>query len=916
MENLEPLESIHPGEKLFGVDLEKEMKKSFLEYSMSVIVSRALPDVRDGLKPVHRRIIYTMNDAGNTSDKPYRKSAYTVGEVLGKYHPHGDSSVYDAMVRLAQDFSLRYPMIDGHGNFGSIDGDPPAAYRYTEARLSKMAGEMLSDIGKDTVDFTTNYDDKLKEPTVLPSRFPNLLVNGSTGIAVGMATNIPPHNLGEIIDAINVLIDNPDAGIEEIMNCVKGPDFPTGGIIMGHSGIRSAYYTGRGKIILRGRAEIVEEKTHTRIVITEIPYMVNKTRLLESFGALIRDKRIEGVSTLRDESDRKGMKIVLELKREANANVVLNKLYSYTQLQDTVGVIMLALVDGQPKVLPLRDMLTNYLDFQCDVIERRTRYDLKKAKDRAHLLQGFMLAIDNIDEVISILRSSKTVQEGKERLMERFKEADLSTLLKRAMDEQYQDIQFEHTIGLSEPQADAIVQMRLGQLTGLEREKVESELAEIMGKIKEYMDILSDRAKTYEIIREELAVIRKKYGDERRTSIEQVSGEVDIEDLIPVEESVITFTHLGYAKRQAAEVYNLQKRGGRGVSGMKQREEDFVEDIFIASSHDNILFITNLGNMFKLKCYEIPEGSKQSRGTNIVNLLQLAENEHVAAMIKTSDFSENKYFICITKQGLIKKSCLALFKNIRKKGLRCMNFKNEGDEIAAAFLTEGDSSVIVATHNGMAIRFNEMPTKRDDGTESGGIRAQGRTAGGVRAIKLRDGDYVVGAAKVYDENMTILTVTDKGMGRRTAAADYSIKNRGGYGQRNYKADDEKGYVCGIRSLGTDDDVILISTDGVIIRIRANDLRSMSKYARGVRVMRLSEDARVVTFSRTEHDETEETEAIEQLSEEELKAQELEAAAEADNDNDNEAADPNEVDEADEADESDDADNLENEESEE
>lgn len=899
MENLEALESIHPGEKLFGVDLEKEMRKSFLEYSMSVIVSRALPDVRDGLKPVHRRIIYTMNDAGNTSDKPYRKSAYTVGEVLGKYHPHGDASVYDAMVRLAQDFSLRYPMVDGHGNFGSIDGDPPAAYRYTEARLSKMAGEMLSDIGKDTVDFTTNYDDKLKEPCVLPSRFPNLLVNGSTGIAVGMATNIPPHNLGEIIDAINVLIDNPDAGIDEIMDCVKGPDFPTGGIIMGYSGIRSAYYTGRGKIILRGRAEIVEEKTHTRIVITEIPYMVNKTRLLESIGALMRDKRIEGISTLRDESDRKGMKIVIELKREANANVVLNKLYSYTQLQDTVGVIMLALVDGQPKILTLRDMLVYYLDFQRDVIERRTRFDLKKAKDRAHLLQGFMLAIDNIDEVIAILRSSKTVQEGKERLMERFKEADLSSLLKRAMDEQYQDIQFEHTIGLSEPQADAIVQMRLGQLTGLEREKIESELAELMEKIREYMEILSDRSKAYGIIRDELAVIRKKYGDERRTSIEQVSGEVDIEDLIPVEESVITFTHLGYAKRQAAEVYNLQKRGGRGVSGMKQRDEDFVEDIFIASSHDNILFITNLGNMFKLKCYEIPEGSKQSRGTNIVNLLQLAENEHVAAMIKTSDFSDNKFFICVTKQGIVKRTPLSMFKNIRKKGLRCITFKSDDDEIAAAHLSEGDSTVVLATHDGMSIRFNETD-----------VRSMGRTAAGVRAIKLREGDYVVGAAKVYDENMTLLTVTDRGMGRRTPAGSYTIRRRGGLGLKNYKVDDEKGYVCGIRSLGADDDVILISTDGVIIRIRANDLRPMARTARGVRVMRLSEDARVVTFSRTEHDDTEETEAVEQLSEEELKAQEAEAAAEEAS----EASEPDDVpdDDTDEGDESDSDENNENE----
>ncbi|MDE7234148.1 MAG: DNA gyrase subunit A, partial [Ruminiclostridium sp.] len=616
MEKLEQIESIHEGEKLYSIDLEREMKKSFLEYSMSVIVSRALPDVRDGLKPVHRRIIYTMNDAGNTSDRPYRKCAYTVGEVLGKYHPHGDSSVYDAMVRLAQDFSLRYPIVDGHGNFGSIDGDPPAAYRYTEARLAKIANEMLQDIGKNTVDFMTNYDDKLKEPVVLPSRFPNLLVNGSVGIAVGMATNIPPHNLNEIIAAINVLIDNPDAPAEQILECVKGPDFPTGGIIMGYSGIRAAYYTGKGKITLRGRAEIVEEKTHTRIVITEIPYMVNKTRLLESFGTLMRDKRVEGISVIRDESDRNGMKIVLELKRDANANVVLNKLYSYTQLQDTVGVTMLALVNGVPKILPLRDMLVHYLDFQTDVIERRTRYDLEKALNRAHLLQGFMLAIDNIDEVISILRSSKTVPEGKERLMERFAQSDLSALLSHAMDERYKNIHFEHTIGLSEPQAEAIVQMRLAQLTGLEREKIEAELAEIMDKIEEFNAILSDRTKVYEIIREDLAVIQKKYGDERRTSIEQVSGEVDIEDLIPVEECVLTYTNLGYLKRQPVESYNLQKRGGKGVSGMKQRDEDFVENVFISSSHDHILFFTNLGNMFKLKCYEVPLGSKQSRGTN------------------------------------------------------------------------------------------------------------------------------------------------------------------------------------------------------------------------------------------------------------------------------------------------------------
>lgn len=886
MENMEVLESIHPGEKLYGVDIEKVMRKSFLQYSMSVIVSRALPDVRDGLKPVHRRIIYTMDESGNTYEKPHRKCAYTVGEVLGKYHPHGDASVYDAMVRLAQDFSLRYPMVDGHGNFGSIDGDPPAAYRYTEARLAKIAGEMMRDIEKNTVDFTTNYDDKLKEPTVLPSRFPNLLVNGSTGIAVGMATNIPPHNLREVIDAINVLIEDNDAPIEKIMECIKGPDFPTGGIIMGYSGIRSAYYTGRGKIILRGRAEIVEEKTHTRIVITEIPYMVNKTKLLENIGMLMRDKRIEGISTLRDESDRTGMKIVIELKREANANVVLNKLYSFTQLQDTVGVIMLAIVNGEPKILTLKEMLTHYLDFQRDVIERRTRFDLEKARNRAHLLQGFMLAIDNIDEVISILRSSKTIPEGKERLMERFKEADLSTLLTRAMGEKYKDIVFDHTIGLSEQQADAIVQMRLGQLTGLEREKIEDELAELMEKISEFMEILADKNKAYEIIRDELEVIKKKYGDERKTSIEQVSGEVDIEDLIPVEESVITYTNLGYVKRQPVEIYNLQKRGGKGVSGMKQREEDFVENVFISSTHDNILFITNLGNMYKLKCYEIPEGSKQSRGTNIVNLLQLSENERIASMIKTADFADNKFFICVTKSGKIKRTPLSAFKNVRKNGLRCITLA-EGDEIAAAHLSEGDSGVLVATHKGMAICFMEDK-----------VRSMGRTAAGVRSIKLSDDDYVVGATKIYNEDMTILTITDKGFGRRTTLIqrdaitgekivdekgmdkqNYPIRNRGGKGVLNFKVSDEKGYVCGIRALGPDDDIILISSDGVIIRIRANDVRTMGRYATGVRVMRLSEDAKVVAFTRTEHDESEETEAVEQADEAEILAAQAEEANE-------------------------------------
>ena len=854
-------------EKLIQVDIEKEMRESFLQYSMAVLVSRALPDVRDGMKPVHRRIIYTMNEADNTSSKPYRKCAYTVGEVLGKYHPHGDASVYDALVRLAQDFSMRYPLIDGHGNFGSVDGDPPAAYRYTEARMAKIASELLKDIKKDTIDWGKNYDDKLDEPTVLPVKFPNLLVNGSVGIAVGMATNIPPHNLNEVCDAIVARMDNPECSIEEILQYIKGPDFPTGGIIMGYSGIRSAYYTGRGKITLRGKAEIVEEGNHSRIIVTEIPYMVNKSKLLETTGQLMRDKRIEGISNLRDESDKDGMRIVYELKRDVNAQVVLNKLYSFTQLQDTVGVIMIALVNGEPKQLTLLEILDNYIAFQKQIITRRTAFDLKKARERAHILQGFLLAIDNIDEVISILRSSKSVQEGKERLMERFKEDDLAKLLQRAMGENYKDVHFEHEIGLSEEQADAIVQMRLGQLTGLERDKVISELAEIMEKINDFLDILSSDERVKEIIKEEITAIKEKYGDERRTAIEPVSGEVDIEDLIPEEECVLTYTNIGYIKRQPVDVYNLQKRGGKGVSGMKQREEDFVEDMFISSTHDNILFITNYGNMYKLKCYEVPEGSKQSRGTNIVNLLQLDEGERIAAMMKTSDFAENKYFICVTKYGKIKRTPLYDFRNVRKNGLRAITLA-EGDEIAAAHLTEGDSSIIVATHLGMAIHFSEDK-----------IRSMGRLAAGVRAIKLREDDYIVGAAKVYSNDMRILTVTDKGYGRLSALSDYRMQNRGGNGLKNYKIRDDRGYVCGIRSIQADDDVILISTDGVIIRIRANDLRVMRRTGLGVRVMKLSDEDRVVTFTRTEHDETADIEEVEQASDEEIAAAEAEAEAE-------------------------------------
>ena len=844
-------------EKLHNIDLEDTMKKSFIEYSMAVITSRALPDVRDGFKPVHRRIVYTMNDAGNTSDKPFRKCAYTVGEVLGKYHPHGDASVYDALVRLAQTFSMRYPLIDGHGNFGSIDGDPPAAYRYTEARLSKIANEMVSDINKKVVDFQTNYDDKLLEPVVLPSRFPNLLVNGSNGIAVGMATNIPPHNLNEVIDAILMLIDNPEATIEDLMTCIKGPDFPTGGIIMGYSGIRSAYYTGRGKIVLRGRANIVEENNHTRIIINEIPYMVNKARMLANIGDLMRDKRIEGISVVRDESDRDGMRIVIELKRDANANVVLNKLYTYTQLQDTVGVIMIALVNGEPKTLTLKEMLTHYLNHQVDVVTRRTKFDLDKAKEREHILEGFLIAIDFIDEVIAILRSSKTIPEGKERLIERFKNIDVSQT----------GFFSAHTYSLSEEQAEAIVQMRLGALTGMERSKIEDELLEKRELIREMEELLSDNSKMLHLIGDELSVIKKKFGDERRTSIEPVSGEVDIEDLIPEEDCVVTFTNMGYIKRQPAEVYNIQKRGGRGVSGMKQRDEDFVDSMFISSSHENILFITNKGNMFRLKCYQVPEGSKQSRGMNIVNLLQLGEDEKVAAMMTTMDFAENKFFICLTKNGLVKRTRLSEFKNVRKGGLRAISL-NDGDEIAGGFLTEGDCTVMAATRNGFAIRFDEND-----------IRVMGRTARGVRAIKLREDDFIVGATKIFDENASILTVTDKGMGRRCAVSSYRLQRRGGMGLKNYPVSDEKGVVIGIRTLGPDDDVILISAEGVLIRIRANDLRVMGRTASGVRVMRLGATDRVATFSRTPHDDTEETEEVEKASDEEVAASLAEDAAE-------------------------------------
>ena len=845
-----------------------EMENSMLQYAMSVIVSRALPDVRDGLKPVHRRILYTLHENGLTPDKAYRKCADTVGAVLGRYHPQGDASVYDALVRLAQDFSMRYLLVDGHGNFGSIDGDPPAAYRYTEAKMAKLTLEMLTDINKDTVDFAPNYDDRLKEPVVLPSRFPNLLVNGSVGIAVGMATNIPPHNLGEIIDALQLLIDDPDCTLEQIMEHVQGPDFPTGGIIMGKAGIRAAYATGKGKIILRSRTHFEEVRGRQAIIIDEIPYMLRKERLLKSINQLARDKKIEGIYDLRDESDKDGMRVVIELKKDAIPEIVLNKLFALTQLQETVGIIMLALVHGEPKILTLKQMLEEYLSFQVEVIQRRTRFDLKKALERAHILQGFVLAADYIDEVIDIIRSSSNIPEAKERLIERFKEVDMAALLDRAQYD-FTGMHIDEQKGLSEEQAEAIVQMRLGALTGLERQKITDELYAILGKISDYEDILADVNRVYQIIMEDLNNIRKKFADKRRTDIEAVSGEVDIEDLIPEEDCVVTLTNNGYIKRMPVTEYKTQRRGGRGITGMKQRDEDFVEEMFICGSHDNILFISNKGIMYKLKCYEIPDGSKASRGFNLINLLPLSEGEKIAAMIKTTDFSEEKFITMVTKKGKIKRTNLSLYKNVRKNGLIAIGL-DEGDEIAGVRMTDGHEQLFIATRNGMAIRLEE-----DKG------RALSRSAHGVKAIKLREGDYVVGMARVR-ENTTLLTVTENGYGKRTDLDSYRIQNRGGYGLTNYKVDDVRGHVCGIKIVDEDDDIILVSSDGIIIRILASDIRVMGRIAKGVRVMRVNEGAKVVAFTRAEHDDEAETEKVEQLTEEQAKAAEEEAALEEQN----------------------------------
>lgn len=809
------MEEITQG-RLINVDIEKEMKDSYLAYSMSVIVGRALPDVRDGLKPVHRRILYTMYEAGNTPDKAYRKCAYTVGEVLGRFHPHGDASVYDALVRLAQSFSLRAPLVDGHGNFGSVDGDPPAAYRYTEARMSKIAMSLLTDIDKKTVDFAPNYDDNLLEPVVLPSRFPNLLVNGSIGIAVGMATNIPPHNLGEVINGVCAMIDNPDITLDELMQHIPGPDFPTGGIIMGRAGIRAAYGTGRGRVIVRAKSHVEEmHNNRERIVFTEIPYGVNKARLIEAIADLVKDKRIDQISDLRDESDRDGMRIVVELKRDANAAVVLNQLFTYTQLQDTCGVIMLAIAGGVPKVMTLREILQHYIRFQEEIIARRTRFDLEKARDRAHILEGLKRAVDIVDEIIATIRATKGgTSEAKAAIMEKF--------------------------DFDEPQAAAIVAFRLGQLAGLEILKLTGELDELETKIAEWTATLADEQKMLQVVKQEVIAIGQKFANPRRTEIQSVSGEVDIEDLISEEDCVITLTHYGYIKRQPVDAYRTQRRGGRGVTGMTRREEDFVTELFVCSTHDYILFFTNLGKVYRIKGYEIAESSRTGKGTNIVNLLPLEQGEKVTSTIKVGAFDEERYLCMVTRGGVIKRTQLAAFRNIRKGGLIAVSL-DEGDELVWVRMTAGDDQLIIATRQGRAIRFAE--------TEA---RNMGRGARGVRAISLGEGDEVVGMARVREESC-LLTVSENGSGRRTDIADYPMRSRGGKGVLNYYVE-KNGPVAGIKAVGETDDIFIISDDGVIIRTPASDITVQSRYGGGVRVMRLAEGSKVVTVARAPHDE--------------------------------------------------------------
>ncbi len=803
-------------DNIITVDIQQEMKKSYIDYAMSVIVSRALPDVRDGLKPVHRRILYAMNELGLTPDKPHRKSARIVGDVLGKYHPHGDTAVYDAMVRMAQDFSTRQVLVDGHGNFGSIDGDSAAAMRYTEARMAKIALEMLRDINKDTVDFVPNFDESLTEPSVLPSRFPNILVNGASGIAVGMATSIPPHNLGEVIDGVVKLIDNPDIQLKDLMKVIKGPDFPTGATIMGKGGIKDAYATGKGRVTVRARATIeASSGSRHRIIVTEIPYQVNKAKLIERIAELVREKKIEGISDIRDESDRKGMRIVLDLKRDANPQVVLNLLYKHTQLQDTFSIIMLALVDGQPRVLNLKEILVHYLDHQKNVVRRRTIYDLNKAEERAHILEGLRIALDNIDRVIALIRGSKNDQVARDGLMREF--------------------------GLTEKQAQAILDMRLRRLTGLEREKIDAEYKDLLEKIRYYRDVLEKEELLESVIKEELLEIKTKYADTRRTNIAPDAGEFNIEDLIEEQEVAITLTHLGYIKRVPADAYRSQRRGGKGVTALTTKTEDFVSDIFITSTHNYILFFTNRGRVYRLKAYEIPEAGRQAKGTAIVNLLQLSGGETITAVIPIRDFEEEKYMLFATKKGLVKKTPLSEYASQRKNGLQAIGLM-EGDELIGVKLTEGSDHVILATKNGYSIRFGEE-----------GVRSMGRYSRGVKGITLGSGDQVVGM-ELAKEGADLLSVTVNGFGKRTDLEEYSLQNRGGKGIKTYRITSKTGELVGIKVVDEKDDIMLITKNGIVIRLNVSEVSRMGRITQGVTLMKFDKDQTLVSIAKIEADD--------------------------------------------------------------
>jgi DNA gyrase subunit A len=806
--------------KIVDIELDGEMKKSFIAYAMAVNVSRAIPDVRDGLKPVHRRILYSMSELGLTPDKSFRKSAYITGDVLGKYHPHGDASVYDALVRMAQDFSLRYPLVNGHGNFGSVDGDPPAAMRYTEAKMHKVTLEMLADLDKNTVDFVPNYDEKLQEPSVLPARIPALLLNGSQGIAVGMATNIPPHNLSEICDATIKLISDDDVTDEELLSIVKGPDFPTGGIIVGRDGIKDAYLTGRGKILVRAKTDIEEYGNgRYRIIVTELPYMVNKARLIEYIADLVKDKRIDGISDLRDESDREGMRINIELKREANPKVVLNQLFKFTQMQDTFGAIMLALVNGKPQILTLRQMLECYIGHRKDVITRRTQFELDKALARSHILEGLRIAIDNIDEVISIIRSS--YDDAQEKLMKRF--------------------------GLTEIQANAILEMRLRTLQGLQREKIDEEYAELQKQIKHLRDVLASEKLVYDIIKEDMLDIKKKFGDERRTTFMSAEGEFEQEDLIKEEDVVVTMSHFGYIKRLSVDTYRAQKRGGRGVTGMQTKQDDFVEQMYISSTHDTILFFSNKGKMYKLRCFDIPEAGRTAKGTAVVNLLQLDGDERVTAIIPVKEFVEGKFLLMATKSGIIKKTSIMEYETNRKTGLQAISLKDD-DELIDVRLTDGNNNIVMVTHDGMSITFEESD-----------VRAVGRVSQGVIGIRLDDDDYVVGMEPITDSTKCLLTITENGFGKRTELSEYRVQSRAGKGVLTYKITPKTGKVVGIKVVDDNDEVMLITNSGVMIRISCKDISILGRSTQGVTLIRTGEGGIVSSIAKisSENDEEEE-----------------------------------------------------------